>query len=211
MKAIRHIGIVGIPGSGKTALAEAIKEKTEAKCGSCNTMVLDDYALKVAEENEILVGRDATYLGNLFILLRRIGMERQIVFEHQPTNLITCGTLIDSAVYASMNAVTGQSELHLIRATNFMNISGSIFQDTFRYAPVLFLNKPDEQDSYWADMNDYLFMALSVFKCPFTPLNSTDPLETNLEKALEAIEEVKRQERTPPEVKSPDAESAVSD
>src|SRR5688500_751332 len=132
------IAIVGAPGSGKTELAKALDE------GLSNATIVDDYAEKIGRENDIAIGGDASYIGKLYVVLGRRALERKAEADGAK-HTISCGTMIDSSVYATYEAVSGQTQFHWVRVTNFMNLLGSLFQDTWRYDHVfvLSLDKPE--------------------------------------------------------------------
>lgn len=182
-----RIAILGAPGSGKTELAEALKPKLEGK-----TQIIDNYVEQIGAECDLAMGGEATYIGNLYVALGRYARERKARGCGCYANIITCGTLIESSVYATLNAMTGMSKpdeqsANWTRITNFMNILGSIYQDTvlaegegYDQAYVL-SHVIKNQDPVAEQVDKSLFMALNTFNFAYTPL------EGSLDQKLEAI------------------------
>lgn len=177
------IGISGPPGSGKSKLAKGLAEHYEG------TEIVDEYVEEIGKLANVAVGPNATYISNLFISLWRIGKERALAAQEEPPeNTITCGTLIDSSVYASMDAVTGQSEGHWIRIHNYMNITGTMYQDTFDYVPLLYLPSVGDKP-YDLKFDQGLKMALEAFGWPCEELPADQ--DKHLETAISIIDKMR--------------------
>lgn len=95
-----NIGLAGIPGSGKTNLANALKNKL-IEDGS-NVIVIDDYVSEIEKEANLALGFTAAYAGNLHIALGRAARER-IAMEGDQDYTITCGTLFETSSYAAQS------------------------------------------------------------------------------------------------------------
>jgi hypothetical protein len=179
------IAIVGAPGSGKTELAEGLEKYLRERCPNCTTAVIDDYVDEIGKQNDIAIGGDATYIGNLYIVLGRLTHERKAESDGAK-HTITCGTIVESSVYTTIEAVRQQTQPHFVRATNLMNLLGSIFQDAWQYDHVFVLSlEESDLETIEGQVDQALFMALSSFSVPFTPLNGS--FEEKLSKAKEEL------------------------
>jgi len=182
---VTRIGIVGGPGSGKSDLAQEIAK------GLDGAVILDDYVEDISLESDVRIGKTGTYFGNLFVILGRLTRERKIEMEDPPEHLITCGTLIESAVYASMQGVEDQSAPTLARISAFMSMIGVLFQDTFHYTP-LFVLPPGSENEWDQAMFRNNTKALEMFGYPFVILVGTT--EERGKRALEIIAELEAME-----------------
>jgi len=93
-----RIGIIGVPGSGKTRLAQSIKKALpDYKFSIC-----DGYAEKLEKNLQMTVGVNATYLPNIHIASEREQEIRKMMLEDK--NFIVCGTVFDTLCYAGFHA-----------------------------------------------------------------------------------------------------------
>lgn len=191
------IAIVGAPTSGKTELAEALKKKLDGEVA-----IIDDYVDDIGRQSDLAMAETATYLGNLCVITGRFGLERRAIADGAD-HVISCGTMIESSVYATMEAVRGSTEPHWIRIQHFMALLGSLYQDTFA-SPVdgynhvfaLRLKDPDVE-TIEGQVDRNLFMALNAFGVHFTVLDDT--VENNVEKAYDEIKQrIEEQEKFDP-------------
>ena len=132
-----NIGLVGAVQSGKSDLAEALEEKLDGKI-----KIIDDYVDEIGKENDVAIGVDGNYISNLYVLLGRYTLERKHMFCGCHSHVITCGTLIDTSVYATLNAMQAtddpaEQSQQWTRITNFDECPGSFYQDTFA-SPMLY-------------------------------------------------------------------------
>lgn len=176
-----RIALVGAPGSGKSELAEALAKELDKE-----TVIVDNYIEEIEKECDLKMGQYGTYIGNLYVLLGRYSRER----KNKPccgNHLITCGTMVETATYASLEAVTKQTDVHWVRIQNMMNILGTFFQDTWKYdhAFVLSVENPDVE-THAGKVDRHLFMAINSFGVPYTPLSGS--LEEKVAKALKVME-----------------------
>lgn len=179
------IAIVGAPGSGKSELAVEIEKLLQSKCSSCKIAIIDDYIDDIGREVDLAMDGQTTYVGNLYAMLGRFTLERKAESEGAK-HVITCGTMVDTGVYATRKAVEEQTQLAWIQNTNFMNIMGSLVRDTWRYDHVFVLSLDGSDPvSVEGAIDRGVFMALSTFKIPFVPLRGT--LEEKVEKVRETI------------------------
>lgn len=178
----RHIGIIGVPGSGKSDLANAVAKKLEPG------VILDDYIDDIAEECDLGMSFAADYLGNLFAMTGRIARERNLIARSvEEDTLITVGTLIESAVYTSMDAKRVEEPSDYTRIANFMHIAGVLYQDTFKYDSVFVLPLTEElpdNDHPYARMEKGIRQALAAFGTKFTLL------EGSLDERVAKVQEV---------------------
>lgn len=180
------IGILGAPGSGKTELAEALKTRLDG-----TTSIVDNYVDEIGRECDLAMGTDANYIGNLYVVLGRYAKERKA--QRDADNVITCGSMIESSVYATLNTMSqppGHEATNWTRITNFMNVLGSIFQDTMTppegYDHIFVLSLEDSDTETPIDQIDKnIFMAINVFGLPYVPVSGT--IEERVEQALDQI------------------------
>jgi len=92
------IGLSGIPGSGKTKLAEALN-KTLSQDGS-KVLVIDNYVSEIEQETDLALSFNAAYAGNLHIALGRAARER-LAAKESVDYTITCGTLFETSSYTA--------------------------------------------------------------------------------------------------------------
>ena len=184
------IALIGAPGSGKSDLAKKLAKEFDAR-------IIDDYIDAFAKESDLAMGDQASYIGNLYTVLRRVALERWTIAndftDEQPDkNLISCGTLIESSIYATIEALRYQTEVHLMRITEFMKMLGLIVQDTWDYdhAFVLRLDDPDPS-SVEGQVDQSIFMAVNSFGIHYTPL--TGDTDEQFKQAIEAIEQRERE------------------
>lgn len=137
------IGLIGIPGSGKTELAEAIQ--TSEISDDETPVIIDKYAelLTDPEEGDWGIGFAGGYLTNLEIALKRHNFER---YWNAADLAITCGTVIETSVYTAMHFQDNQqyvpddereNEAKRIQAS--MEMLACMFMDTFKYDLVYYL------------------------------------------------------------------------
>lgn len=179
-----RIGLVGVKGSGKTEIANHIKENFD------NVNIIDDYIEDFAKECDIAPDSATDYIGNLYFALRRWSLERQIS-KQNPNIIVTCGTMIESATYATANAVLAATPYHYSRIENLMHLLGVFYQDTFNYDLVIYipLKNPDPELSH-GKVDELLTSCLTSFGVPFSLLDGT--MGENKDKTLSLIQETKK-------------------
>jgi hypothetical protein len=182
---MRHIAIIGAPTSGKTDLANELAQKIDG-----DVLVIDNYVKEIEQEADLVLGMEATYIGNLYVVLGRYARERHAFLE-KPEAIITCGTLIESSVYATLQAVGRQSDAHWVRIANFMNSLGSFYQDTWRYTDIFHLplgNPTPESNEERVDAATK--MAIQAFGVNAVELNG----DGKVERAVESFSELETAE-----------------
>lgn len=176
------IALIGAPTSGKSELAEALAKKLDG-----DYTIIDNYIDDIGKNADLAMGIRATYIGNLYAMLGRVAAERKAQSEGAE-NLITCGSLIESSIYATLETLNNKSEPKLQRIGAFMTILGLLRQDTWDYdhAFVLSVEEP-EDDTVAKAIDDTMFMAVNSFGIYYTPLDAPDT-ETRVKLVLEEIE-----------------------
>jgi nicotinamide riboside kinase len=176
------IAVVGSPESGKSDFAESLKKEL-TKDGS-KIAIVDDYVDDIAKESDLALGFWADWIGNLYVLLGRYAKERAA--SNEATTTITCGTLVETLVYASVDAVKHQNPEQLIRVQNFLHVLGAFYQDTWDYDHVFVLKKDDaEPESNIAKLNQHLLHGLDSLGVQHTLLEGTH--EEKVKAALEEL------------------------
>lgn len=154
---MQKIALIGAPTSGKTELAQALKESLS------NVYVVDDYIQEIESRSDNTLGHFGSYFGNLQVVVGRWEFERRAVRDHKPDHLITCGTMVESTVYNAVQALiqhdmdSGGVSLGALqndrRASVSMTLLGIIRYDTFDYDHVFYLPMSDEEkeldDNKW--------------------------------------------------------------
>lgn len=163
-----RIGLAGIPGSGKTQLANKIKEHFENQNESC--AIIDGYVENLEKSANLALGFTAAYAGNIHIALERAGLERRLVEEND--HIVTCGTLFENASYAAQSLETDYNFISnekdkadfVVRSEASMRVFGCFYIDLLKY--------------------DYLFHLT-----PLSPMNDDkmEDLERNLQSAFQAF------------------------
>lgn len=194
------IALVGAPDSGKTALAERIAEAAQDKIVFD---ILDGYVERYADETNIAVGHFASYITNLSVAFERLRQEdlkAALVGKSdgdEDLNLITCGTAIDSAIYASLvgsvaaaHAPEDRKRSEFARTSTTMHAFGMLIADTWDYDLTFYLpytnEYRDEHAGEWNTLLDLEYIgALIQFDIHTHVLDRGD--DENLAKALQHI------------------------
>lgn len=187
------IGLCGVPGSGKSDLALALSDELE------DVFVADGYAQEYSLRSDLAVGLLGSYVANIGVALERINLERQI--KKSDKGCITCGTLLDTSVYAAIagvNSVNGapdpanqEDEFRRVNAT--MQLFGCLYVDSFGYDHVFYL-PPRQLPENWSDemvrrYDQDLQVAFQMFNLtPIVPLMA-ETVEEQLALAMEAMGE----------------------
>lgn len=199
-----RIGLVGIPGSGKTVLAESLKTALEGLENSeyGPVTIIDNYVEKLQEEIDLALSWHATYIGNLHVALKRERMEQ--LSEKDNNTIITCGTLFETSSYAaqsldedyqSLSKDNKEAKQDLILKTEAITrILACLYVDTLRYDHIFYLPPVGEiTDLRAKDLERNLQAAFNAFELfPVTKLfvegdNMLEITENRLKMVLEEV------------------------
>ena len=199
-----RIGLVGVPGAGKTALAGSLKtalsEVDSEKYGSIS--VIDGYVVELEQELDLALGFAATYVGNLQVVFEREAKER--IAKQTSDVTITCGTLFETASYVAQSLeneyrlLTKDDEAErkdlVIRAEAATKILACLYIDTIRYDHIFYLPPMGEiADVRAKDLEKNLQAAFHAFELfPVTTLyvDGDNPLEITENRLKEVLKEV---------------------
>ena len=144
-----RIGLVGVPGAGKSVLAQAIKTALEStgQQEHLPVAIVDDYVAELQNDVDLALSWVGTYIGNAHIALKRESAER-IAYKDHPT-VITCGTLFETSSYTSQY-MQGEYELiekddqaakHdlVIRVEAITRMLACLYVDTLKYDYIFYL------------------------------------------------------------------------
>lgn len=165
------IGLAGIPGSGKTELANAIKFALENKYNSIE--IIDDYVNDIQKQTNLALSFTAAYVGNIHVALGRSALERNAYEKNDLT--ITCGTLFETSSYAVQSFekdyanVTNEAQRHdfVQRSEATMRIFACFYVDLIKYDHIFYLtpvNASDDDEIKQLDKNlQAAFKAFDLF------------------------------------------------
>jgi nicotinamide riboside kinase len=181
---MKTIALLGGPGSGKTELAEALRDeivRNDGQCADCKTPValVDGYPEMVRDSAQYEIGLDGGYMANISIALGRYNMERTFFHSGDYKTAIICGTVIESSVYSAMHfertiKLANSDEDKLQEAQRFdasIKMMAALYMDTFKYARAYYippLEKP--ADDRWLNFERNLQAAFSAYNAPVLPL-----------------------------------------
>jgi hypothetical protein len=199
-----RIGLVGIPGSGKSALAQSLKVALESVENEDNLPVgiVDDYVEPLQEEIDLALSWHATYIGNLHVALRRETKERIALKDNK--TVITCGTMFETSSYTvqaleedyqflDKNNEADKQDL-ILKTEAITRIFACFYVDTLRYDHLFYLPPVSEvNDPRAKDLEKNLQAAFNAFELfPITRLfvegdNLLEITENRLNIVLEEV------------------------
>lgn len=178
-----NIALIGAPNSGKSVTAHALKEVitvADLSCATCTTpvAVVDNYVAPIESRMDLVAGFAADYRINLAIALERWQAERDA--RKRAKTVITCGTLLDTAIYQALRFETDESfaddnekELMAMRVDATFRILACLFTDTFHYSHVFYCPPLDVEDERIKDFDRNLQAGFAAFDMvPVTPLHA---------------------------------------
>ncbi len=137
-KPLPRIGLIGVPGSGKTAVASKLSE--------LGFDVIDNYAPDLAKSYDIYIGPHAQYISNLFIAQDRELEERSWDLGPQGKGRVTCGTLLDTLAYLaakvevySQAPKTDLNARRLYREMSAAQVVSLMMEELWRYTHTFYL------------------------------------------------------------------------
>lgn len=175
------IGLVGLPGSGKTVLAQTLENAYimgDGQCAECNTPVaiVDKYAEDVAWRGDWAIGLEGGWLANAAIALERYNRERRAAMSAK--TIISCGTVIESAVYLAMEfehqqtfSVEAEQFAVAARIEAGLRFFSALAVDTLHYDRMFYLPPvltPDNER--WKVFDRNVQAAFGAFEVPIEPL-----------------------------------------
>lgn len=181
---MKTIALLGAPGSGKSRLATAIEEeyiKRDGSCEDCDTpvVIVDNYAQKVRDDGQYEIGLNGGYMANVSIAVQRYNDERYAYHETKAKTVITCGTIIETSVYLSMNfermlhsATSDEDKLITAqRIEGTVKMLAVLYMDTFRYTKAFYvpaMQVPDDQN--WLTFERNLQAGFNAYNAPVAPI-----------------------------------------
>lgn len=190
---MKTIALLGAPGSGKTELAFRLSDTFDG-----STRVIDGYADYAVEDGEYEIGLNGGYMASMSIAIARYNEERIAGHKTKPDLMITCGTVIETAVYTAMHferslTLKNTDEEKMEEAKRFQGCTSMLavmFMDMFKYERAFYLpslSKPE--DDRWLNFERNLQAAFNAYQAPVTPLVIEDfkDIEDLTQKRLERI------------------------
>lgn len=198
------IGIIGAPGSGKTDLAVGIKD---ALTGKCDFDIVDDYVPVLSAATGNAYGHFADYIGNFQVAFERLTTEQRVSGTADQTDTITCGTVVDSLIYAAMYSQLAvrtprDQRAEFARVSTAMSMFGMLVHDTLDYDLLFYLPLTPlhryEHEGEWNTLLD-LEYAPTFVSIDIVPILLDDGDVNNLAKAVQNIFElINREEENAP-------------
>lgn len=201
-----RIGLSGIPGSGKTELANALKEALLAE-GKYETIeIVDNYVQEIEEQTDLAQGFHGTYIGNTHVALGREYRERIAAENNDLT--ITCGTLFETSAYLAQKMETEFSLLTEdterydwnLRVDASMRMIACLYVDTIRYDKIYHVSPVEAQT------NDRLinlekslqaaFNAFELFPVVHLPAEGEDLEEVTKERVNIILKDISNADNT---------------
>lgn len=188
------IGIIGAPGSGKTNLAQGIKKALDDKI---DFDIVDEYVGDLSDGTGLAFGHFAGYIGNLQVTFERLAREQESTRQYEGT--ITCGTVVDSLIYAAMYSQLARQapnqRAELARAATTMGAFGMIIYDTFDYDLSFYLplsqEHRQEHEGEWNVLFDLeVAPTLAQLDLELKPILLDDGDVNNLAKAVQNVFEL---------------------
>lgn len=149
------IGLMGVPGAGKTKLAKALAERFDLT-------VVDGYAEWVTDHYDWVLGSYASYAGNLAVALERHARENRL-----RENFVSCGTLLDTVTYQAASQTDIEDDFDWRRQSGALITLGAMIEDMLSYDFIVYLPTGTDDD-YLATIEQGLEEAMEIFATPST-------------------------------------------
>ncbi len=168
------IGLIGPSGSGKSALARAIKEQRP------EFSIVDDYIETFQKLTDLAVAKYASYVVNMQIAMYRLGEE--LHEQKNSLDIITCGTMLDTCIYTAFNAAEisenddGTFDMEVLSdSRTFASLYwfALLRQDTWKYDHVFYLPPGEEPDRLARIFDQSVDDALKTFRIDCTKLSGS--------------------------------------
>lgn len=165
---------MGAPSSGKTELAQRLQSALTDK----KVKIVDDYIAAIERRSNVVLSHYATYLGNMQAAIGRFEAER-VTNADKPDVAITCGTLVENAVYTATlayitnNASEGDANYRLVndaRANLTMSWLGVLKHDLWDYDLAYYLPLQDDADRWDAVVDEHIVEAARTMDVDYTTL-----------------------------------------
>jgi hypothetical protein len=140
------IGLAGVPGSGKSKLALAIKNELEKQNEYEEVEIIDGYIDEIEKETDLALGFHGTYIGNMHVAIGREYRDR--IARENNDAVITCGTLFETSAYLAQKMEREFSVLEEedekyewnLRVDASMRYISCLYIDTVRYDRIYHLS-----------------------------------------------------------------------
>jgi len=141
-----QIGLSGIPGSGKSLLANRLKEVLIERQLYKSVDVVDNYTNDIEKDVDLSIGPETTYIGNMHVALGREAKERISRENHDLS--IVCGTLFETSAYTAQKMESDFRLVHQdagekydwqIRTDAVMRYISCLYIDTVYYDKIYHL------------------------------------------------------------------------
>lgn len=184
---MKTVGLIGVPGSGKTELADEIFTHYAVEYdGPIGGLVvkIDGYVESIQRLQGWACDVWGGWIANLSIALTRLEREEYERRSNEGDAVhVTCGTLVDTLAYAALSLNVRHRDAEVsnddyVRAQNVMHTLGMLFSDTWpnRYDHLFFLFRPDAPPAY-AELQDAMTTALDTLAVPYVALPAEDRID----------------------------------
>lgn len=179
---MKRIALLGIPGAGKSRLAEELHNEIVRRDGGCDcdtpVAIVDDYAFDVRDRGEYAIGLEGGYMANVSIAIERYNQERAWAHGGMKT-IITCGTIIESSVYLAQHFErslplqdTDEEKIQEAqRLESTVKMMAILYMDTFRYDKAFYLpSKSAPDNERWMTFERNVQAAFAAYNAPVVSL-----------------------------------------
>jgi hypothetical protein len=196
--AIKKIAIIGAPFSGKSDLSLAIERYIVDHQEAAVVEITDEYAEDWRRATNIQIGEFATYIGNMQLAMDRFSREQEADallnesrFDGCRRFTITCGTVLETIIYAAFNALV------IYAASRKSNAPLDIFNNIRTNTTLLWLTH-FKADTWHYDHVFYLPLSEEIYKMsesfepsdeqPYNPYAVPIKIDTDIPEAAEVLQ-----------------------